>query len=119
MKPDDMKPNDAKVRMKRVLAACIGCLFALPVAAQFRSLPNDAERGYIQHVQEMVVSVDGQQLRLSPGGTIRNRQNMIIVPTALPREGALAEYLLDANGQILRVWTPEEAARPRKPKPRR
>ena len=89
---------------------------AAPVAAQVRPIPDGAKRGTIQHVGEMVVRVDGEQIRLSPGATIRNQQNLIIVPVALPRDGALAEFLLDPSGQITRVWllTPEETDRPKK-----
>ncbi len=86
--------------------------------AQVRSLPADTESGTIRHVQGMTVSINGKPMQLAPGATIRARNNLIIVPTALPPEGAAAEYLLDANGQITRVWlvSPEEAARERPPK---
>ncbi len=101
------------IRARRILALML--LLPALAAAQLRTLPEDAKRGNIQHVTETLVSIDGQEMRLAPGATIRNQQNLIIVPTALPREGAEAQYLLDGNGQISRVWllTPEEAARPR------
>ena len=85
-------------------------------AAQFRTIPDSAQRGVIQHLRGMVVSIDGKQMSLAPGATIRNERNLIIVPVALPRDGALAEFLLDAGGQISRVWllTREEAERPKK-----
>ena len=98
------------------------CLLALalalagPAAAQLRPIPDEAKRGLIQHVADMTVSVDGKQMKLAPGATIRNQQNLIIVPVALPRDGAQAEFVLDASGQISRVWllTREEAERPKK-----
>lgn len=85
-------------------------------AAQGRPLPDDSKRGVMRHFQEMLVSVDGTTLRLAAGGHIRDRNNMIIVPTALPPGGALADYVLDMNGQISRAWllTEEEARRPKK-----
>jgi len=85
-------------------------------AGQTRTIPDAAKRGTIQHVAEMIVSVDGREMRLAPGATIRNDRNLIVVPAALPRGGAEAEFLVDGNGQISRVWllTAEEAARPRK-----
>lgn len=98
------------------------CLLALALllpdfaAGQMRTIPDAAKRGTIQHVAEMTVSIDGREVRLAPGATIRNDRNLIIVPTALPREGAEAEFLVDSNGQISRVWllSAVEAARPRK-----
>lgn len=94
--------------------------FVLPdlAAAQARPLPAEAQRGRIEHVVEMLVRVDGREFLLAPGATIRDARNLAIVPTALPRAGEAleADYTVDANGQIFRVWllSPEEAARPRK-----
>ena len=84
-------------------------------AAQERAIPAGAKRGYLRHVQEAMVSVDGASGRLAPGATIRDQRNLIVVPAALPREGAWADYIEDRDGQISRVWllTPEERARPK------
>ena len=84
--------------------------------AQLRILPDNTLRGTMSHVQDVIVSVDGKSLRVAAGGNIRDRNNRIIVPSALPPGGALAEYVLDMNGQISRAWliTDEEARRPRK-----
>jgi hypothetical protein len=89
-------------------------LLAAAALAQPRSFPTDAQRGYIQHVQEMAVTLNGIQATLAPGALIRNRKNLIIVPTALPSAGAWAAYVLDRNGQIFRVWllTREEQSQP-------
>lgn len=86
----------------------------LAAAALARSFPEDAKRGYIRHVQEMAVTLNGNQATLAPGAVIRNRDNLVIVPTALPSAGAWAGYVLDKNGQIFRVWllTPEEQSQP-------
>ena len=102
--------------MKRRLLYLIGGIllsYGHYAWAQSRPIPADAQRGWLRHVQEMVIDIDDQQFQLAPGATIRNQQNMIIVPVSLPREGALAEYQLDASGQVSRAWllTPEEAAR--------
>ena len=99
--------------MKR-FAALVVLLSAMSGAgAQMRTIPLDAERGFIRHVEGMSVSIDGRPMQLAPGATIRGPNNLIIVPTALPAEGALAEYLMDGNGQIARAWllTPDEATR--------
>jgi hypothetical protein len=78
-----------------------------------RQIPDNAKRATIAYVGNMVVALDGKQTQLSASGQIRNQNNLIIVPSALPTEGAIAEYILDANGQLSRVWllTPQEAVR--------
>jgi hypothetical protein len=83
------------------------------VLAQPRPIPEDSRRGYLRHVESMAVTMDGRRMQLAAGATIRDRQNLIIVPVSLPRDGAWAEYTLDRNGQIFRVWllTPEELER--------
>jgi hypothetical protein len=94
-------------------------LFALLVAlagaaaAQFRSIPADAKRGSIRHLEAMDVEIDGKRQRLAPGAQIRDARNMIVLPAALP-PGALGRYLLDPQGMVARIWilSPEEAARP-------
>jgi len=105
--------SDAWARL--LLAVTVGMLFCGSATAQFRQIPDAAQRGVIRHVQSMLVSIDGTPVSLSPGSNIRDINNRIIVPTALPPAGALADYLLDVNGQIHRVWllTPQEAAIPR------
>jgi len=103
--------------MRTKLLAILICALALPTAAlaQVRHLPDGAKRGHIAHVRGPIVQIDGQQMRLSAGAQIRNRDNLIIVPTSVP-PGALVKYVLDAAGQIHRVWllTPQEAATPDK-----
>lgn len=88
-----------------LLFACAGAM------AQMRTIPGDAKRAAIRHVQETVVALDGERALLAPGAQIRDTDNRLIVPTAIP-EGVLAKYLLDAQGQVRRVWilTPAEAA---------
>lgn len=104
--------------MQRRLLALLLCAVLVPAAAlaQTRRIPDTAARGSIVHIQDSVVEIDGQQLRLSAGAQIRSRDNLFIVPMSLPR-GALVKYTLDGSGQIHRVWvlTAEEAAAPDKP----
>jgi hypothetical protein len=101
-------------RSFRTLVLLTLVLPGLPALAQVRSIPLDVARGYVQHVQEMVIAIDGKPLILSPSATIRDQNNLIIVPMALPQNGTLAEYQLGIDGQVQRVWllTPDEAARP-------
>jgi hypothetical protein len=99
-----------------LLALLIGVL-VLPAAAaaQARQIPDDAKRGKIVQIQEVMVEIDGRPMRLSAAAQIRSQDNLIIMPMSLPRF-ALVKYTLDATGQVHRVWllTPAEAAAPDK-----
>jgi len=103
--------------MRRIPHALLICALLVPAAAmaQVRQIPDSAKRGSIVHIQDTIVEVDGEQMRLSAGAQIRSRDNLFIVPMSLPR-GALVKFTLDASGQIHRVWvlTPEETAAPDK-----
>ena len=88
-------------------------LLACPIAAaQMRTIPGDAKRAEIRHLQDTVVELDGARARLAPGVQIRDADNRLIVPTAI-LPGAPAKYMLDANGAVLRIWllSPAEAVR--------
>jgi type II secretory pathway component PulM len=86
-------------------------LFATTAAAQLRTIPADAVRAKMSHVQENVVEVNGKRAQLAPGAQIRDASNRVIVPTALP-SGSVVKYQLDASGKLRQVWilTPQEAA---------
>lgn len=103
--------------MRSKLLAFMICVLLVPVTAiaQVRQIPDSAKRGSIVHIQDSVVEIDGNRLRLSPGAQIRSRDNLFIVPMSLPT-GAPVKYTLDGSGQIHRVWvlTPQEAAAPDK-----
>ena len=103
--------------MRQKLFALLICTLVVSVSAlaQVRSIPDNAKRGSIVHIQDAVVEIDGQRMRLSAGAQTRSQNNLIIVPMSLP-PGALVKYTLDATGQIHRVWvlTAEEAAAPDK-----
>jgi len=96
--------------MKRWIALLL--LAASLASAQVRSIPEDAKVGQIRHLQEMLVEIDGTPQQLAPGAQIRDTSNRIIMPTAIP-PGTLVKYLVDAAGQVQKVWilTPEEAQR--------
>ena len=86
--------------------------------AQLRSIPDDAKRGQLRHVREMIVEIDGDRVLLSPGSQIRSIENRIVLPSALPQESVLVKYMTDTAGLVHRVWilSQEEAARPDKQK---
>lgn len=91
-------------------------VFASAVAAQLRTIPEDAKRGQIRPGREMIVEIDGAAVRLAPGAQIRSRDNRIVLPVALPPEPQLIKYQVDSAGMIKRVWilTDDEAAKPDK-----
>jgi hypothetical protein len=90
---------------------------ALAQTAVFRTLPEDAKRGYLSHVQENIVTLDGRKLTLAPGAQIRGANNLLILPTALPKD-SLVKYQLNARGELFRAWvlTPGEAAKSSPPR---
>lgn len=97
--------------MRFLLLICL-CALCAAAQAQLRAIPGEAKRGEIRHVQDMIVSIDGARQRLAPGAQIRDPDNRIVLPAALPA-GAPVRYLVDAQGQVHRVWilTPAEAAK--------
>ena len=103
--------------MRTKFLALLLCVLLLPAAtmAQLRQIPDAAKRGHIVHIQGAIVEIDGVRMQLSAGAQIRSRDNLIIVPMSVPPD-SLVKYLLDATGQIRRVWvlTPDEAAAPDK-----
>src|SRR5678816_1482946 len=93
------------------LLVCL-CLFAAGAHAQARNIPEQAKGGAITHLQDMIVSIDGAAARLAPGVQIRDQENRLVVPTAVP-PGSQVKYLLDEQGMVRQVWilTPAEANR--------
>ena len=90
---------------------------AAAAGAQVRTIPKEAQRGEIRHVQDMYVELNGKALQLAPGAQIRDADNRLVLPTSLV-EKADVRFLLDGAGLVHRVWimTPlERAQAPRKP----
>jgi hypothetical protein len=85
--------------------------FATFASAQLRTVPQDAKGGKIQHVQDMIVAIDGVQKRLAPGAQIRDASNRLVLPVSLAA-GTPVKYLLDPDGMVRQVWilSPQEAA---------
>ena len=106
------------MRLHIRLAALAALLVAGTLAAQtvtVRTLPEDAKRANLSHVRDNVLSLDGRETKLAPGGQIRGRDNLLVLPTAVPRN-SLVKYQLDKSGELYRAWilTAEEAKRPDK-----
>jgi hypothetical protein len=94
---------------------CMGV--AAAAAAQLRTIPKEAQRGELRHLQDMHVELNGKALRLSPGAQIRDVDNRVVLPTSLV-EKADVRFLLDGAGLVHRVWimTPfERTQAPPKP----
>ena len=87
----------------RVVALLLLSCLAGAAAAQVRAIPAEAKRGRIEHVQEMVVAIDGKPRRLAPGAQIRSASNSLLVPMAIPK-GAQVRYVADRDGSIREVW---------------
>jgi hypothetical protein len=79
--------------------------------AQLRAIPAQATRGEIRHLQGMTVEIGGERRELAPGAQIRDADNRVVMPAALP-PGAAVKYTLDSAGMVSRVWilSPAEAA---------
>ena len=99
--------------MLRTLLLAVALAFSFGAQAQLRSIPAQAKRGEIRHLQDMLVEINGRPMRLAAGAQIRDASNLIVQPVALP-PGALVKYTLDAQGGVFRVWilTAQEASQP-------
>ncbi len=102
--------------MRRTLFATLIALLAAgpgTAGAQLRTIPADAKRGTLSHVQGMTVELNGKPVDLAAGAQIRDGRNMIVLPTALPPD-MLVKYLLAPDGKLFRVWilSPQEAEQP-------
>jgi hypothetical protein len=89
--------------MLRTLILAIGLSASLGALAQGRTIPAEAKRGQLQHVEQNTVRMSGKLMRLSPSAQIRDASNLIIQPTSVPA-GTLVRYTLDAHGYVHRVW---------------
>jgi hypothetical protein len=99
------------LKLRRIAVLLAGCALTVGVWAQVRTIPDEAKRGEVRHVHDMLIDIDGVQQRLAPGAQIRDSSNRVIVPTALPA-GAQVKYVMNGQGHVRQVWilTPEEAA---------
>jgi hypothetical protein len=90
-------------RMRYVIAAAL--LFAQinPAFAQLRTIPKEAKRGELRHVQDMLVEIDGKRQLLSAGAQVRDGDNRIVLPSSLTEKSDV-RYLIDAGGFVHRVW---------------
>ena len=100
--------------MIRSLVFSLVLLLAAGAAlAQFRTIPADAKRGVMSHVEGMTVEIDGKKVQLAIGARIRDDSNRLVEPTAVPPR-VLVKYMPDPWGQVSRIWilSSQEAAQP-------
>lgn len=88
--------------MRRLACAALMGVAAV-AAAQVRTIPKEAQRGEIRHLQAMVVELNGKPLQLSPGAQVRDADNRLVLPISLAQKYDV-RYLLDAMGLVNRVW---------------
>jgi hypothetical protein len=108
---------------RKALGAALLAPFALPAAialsaagivspasAQIqRPFPADSRLGVFEITAYPEAAIDGKPVRLAAGAQIRNRSNLIVLPTTVVGPQAV-RYRLDPSGQLSRVWvlTPAE-----------
>ena len=99
--------------MKVFATALLLVYCAAAAAQQLRTIPPDAQRGKMRHIQDTLIEIDGERAQLSQGAQIRGTSNTIVLPTMLPPD-SLVKYQLNTARQVHRVWilTPQEAAQP-------
>ena len=99
--------------IRKLLAMLLFTSTAGAAQAQLRTIPAEAKRATLSHVQGMTVEIDGKRTELAAGAQIRDARNMIVLPTAL-RARVLVKYLPDGRGQAWRIWilSPQEEAQP-------
>ena len=102
-----------RILLAIVLFTLLSTLTAGAAQAQLRTIPAEAKRANLSHVQGMTVEIDGKQTVLAAGAQIRDANNMIVLPAALPA-GVLVKFMPDMQGHVWRVWilSPQEAAQP-------
>lgn len=79
-----------------------------------RNFPFDSKLGKLKAFAYPEVKIDGQTLHLGAGSQIRDKNNLIILPTMMNEKGPV-RYQLDAMGNIHRIWllSPDEAKQER------
>ncbi|MFZ5558268.1 MAG: hypothetical protein ACOZDY_16370 [Pseudomonadota bacterium] len=98
------------MRFTRILLFVLAFFFTAGAIAG-RTLPEAGRLAQISGFYYPEVAVGSSVYRLAPGAKIFDQWNRVVMPPRLP-VGAKALFLLDANGNIVRVWllTPEELA---------
>jgi hypothetical protein len=100
--------------MRRFLLLLALAGLCTAATAQLRTIPQEAKRGEIRHLQGMLVEINGKQERLSAGAQIRDADNRLVLPASLTQKSEVM-YSVDSSGMVHRVWVlsaREKAERP-------
>jgi len=92
----------------------LAALLIASVALGARPFPPGVKKAFMdQPPHANTVTLGGKVFRLAPGAQIRDRRNLIVMPSAVT-DPAVVRYLLDGRGEVRRLWilTPEEAEQP-------
>ena len=99
-------------RWSRVLLAGIAFIATATLAQTFvRDAPKDVKPAVIAvSATPPIITVNGQDDRLSPGARLHDRNNMLVLSGALAGKTLYTVYRRDAAGLVHEVWllSPEE-----------
>jgi hypothetical protein len=89
-------------------------LALLPVVASaqtqgMRPFPATALRGTLVVQQPPIVTIDGQEARLSPGARIRSADNLLLRSATLVGQELTVNYVREQHGLVHQVWILTEA----------
>jgi hypothetical protein len=105
----------ASRRWLLTVAALGLCSLALAQNAP-RNFPDRALRGNLIVKQPPIITIDGQQVQLSPGARIKGPNNLLVMSGAIVGQELVVNYTVEAHGMVHDVWilTEAEAAEKRK-----
>lgn len=77
-----------------------------------RNFPAESRFGELTELNYPLVVIDDEEHQMGPGGQIRGKNNLIILPAQLDYTGPV-QYQLDNVGYIYRLWflTEDEIAK--------
>ncbi len=86
-----------------VLTAALA-LTSFSAIALERTFPATTQRGTMVIVAYPAITMNGQNLRLSPGSRIWNQQNLTQIPSSFANNSYRVNYTLNFQGDVDRVW---------------
>ena len=100
--------------MRHLVISFLLASITLSVHAFERPFPAIAKRGVMIVGQHPNIVIDDKNRTLSPGGWIRNQQNLIDMPITMYGKKFVVNYTENMEGNIDRVWilSDEEIKKP-------
>jgi hypothetical protein len=90
-------------RLARSLVSVVLLLLACAGHAQVRTFPDGTKVGKLTVGNYPEASIDGKDVRFSPGARIFTDMNTTTIPMSVPA-GTTVRYRTDGLGQIERAW---------------